>query len=200
MNNRITVVKPDSCVVVDGNGQFNIDLTFLASNIRVVQWYSTYGEVEYSDGTYNLAIDDFSPYMQAYNNWNTAYQANTDRPDTYYLKSNWRESRKYKLNETPDLILYTILTPILGEDFQKFENGIWIVDTDAKRQNTIQQNKNKAKSLIAQYDWINDTTTTPKLLNKDDFYAYRSALRLLILNPVENPVWPEIPQEVWDAN
>ena len=79
-------------------------------------------------------------------------------------------------------------------------SGAWVEDANLKKDFKIQQNKNKAKSLIAQYDWINDTTTTPKLLNKDDFYAYRSALRLLILNPVENPVWPEVPQEVWDAN
>jgi hypothetical protein len=59
--------------------------------------------------------------------------------------------------------------------------------------------KQEAKRRIAVFDWINDDTTTPQLINKQDFYAYRSALRELILNPVENPVWPEIPQEEWDA-
>jgi hypothetical protein len=70
--------------------------------------------------------------MQAYNNWNTAYQANTDRPDTYYLKSNWRESRTYKLNETPNLTLYTTLTPLENEEYQIFSEGIWQVDLPAK--------------------------------------------------------------------
>ena len=129
---RVTVIKPDSCVVVDGNAQFGVDLSFLAANIRVVQWYRTTGEVEYSDGTQNLIINDFTPYMQAYNNWNTAYQANTDRPDTYYLKSDWKQSRKYKLSETPNLTLYTTLIPIPNEQYQKFEEGIWVVDTVAK--------------------------------------------------------------------
>lgn len=57
--------------------------------------------------------------------------------------------------------------------------------------------KQEAKKRIAEYDWINDNETTPVLLNKEDFYTYRSALRELILNPVENPVWPEAPQEEW---
>jgi hypothetical protein len=70
--------------------------------------------------------------MQAYNNWYTAYQANTNRPETYYLKSNWRESRRYKLNETPNLTLYTTLTPIPDELYQKFEGGVWVVDTAAR--------------------------------------------------------------------
>ena len=58
--------------------------------------------------------------------------------------------------------------------------------------------KTEAKKRIAEYDWVMDDTTTPKLSNKSEFYTYRSALRELILNPVENPVWPEIPQEVWE--
>ena len=61
------------------------------------------------------------------------------------------------------------------------------------------QCKDEAKRRIKEYDWITDDATTPQLINKSDFYAYRSALRELILNPVENPVWPEIPQEEWDA-
>lgn len=57
--------------------------------------------------------------------------------------------------------------------------------------------KAEAKRRIAEYDWIVDTETTPDLLNRQDFVAYRSALRQLILNPIENPIWPEIPQEEW---
>jgi hypothetical protein len=132
MNNRIVIVKLDGVVVVDGVGQSGLDLSFLASNIAVVQWYNTYGTVEYSDSTPTLAITDFTPYMQAYNNWYTAYQANTNRPDTYYLKSNWRESRRYKLNETPNLTLYTTLTPLENEEYQIFSEGIWQVDLPAK--------------------------------------------------------------------
>ena len=129
---RVAVVKPDSVVSVDGNAQFGLNLSFLASNIRVIQWYNTYGVIEYNDGTANQNIDDFTPYMQAYNNWNTAYQANTNRPEIYYLKSNWRESRRYKLNETPNLTLYTTLTPLENEEYQIFSEGIWQVDTAAK--------------------------------------------------------------------
>lgn len=57
--------------------------------------------------------------------------------------------------------------------------------------------KAEAKRRIAEYDWVIDTETTPDLLNRNDFIAYRSAVRQLILNPVENPVWPVVPQEEW---
>lgn len=201
MNNRITIIKPDSCVIVDGNTQFNVNLDFLASNIRIVQWYNTYGEVEYNDGTQNLPITDFTPYMQAYNNWNTSYQANTDRPETYYLKSNWLESRKYKLSETPDLKRYTTtIPPKQHYSYYVWSEKVnnWVIDSELKSDYDKNLCKQIAKGRIAQYDWIMDDTTTPKLLNKQDFFTYRSKLRLLILNPVENPTWPEVPQEVWE--
>lgn len=133
-NYRVTILKSDSVVLVDNIGQSNINLSFMDSNISTVQWYFTYGTVEYNDSTPQIQITDFTPYMQAYNNWNTAYQANTDRPETYYLKSNWRESRKYKLNETPNLILYTTLTPLENELFQIFSEGIWQVDMVKKQE------------------------------------------------------------------
>jgi len=57
--------------------------------------------------------------------------------------------------------------------------------------------KNEAKQRIAKYDWIADADTTPVLLNKSDFVLYRSALRELILNPVENPVFPIEPDPIW---
>ena len=61
--------------------------------------------------------------------------------------------------------------------------------------------KQQAKTLIQATDWASlaDVTTgTPKLANQSDFLAYRSAIRELIVNPVENPTFPTIPTAVWE--
>ena len=57
--------------------------------------------------------------------------------------------------------------------------------------------KEKAKDLIKEVDWIIDEETKPLLLNRNEFISYRSALRKLIVNPIENPEWPLKPKESW---
>jgi hypothetical protein len=63
---RITVVKPDGLIIVDGEGYNGIDLSFLDANIHAIQWYHTYGEVERKDerGRHlpNEEIDSFTAY------------------------------------------------------------------------------------------------------------------------------------------
>jgi len=55
--------------------------------------------------------------------------------------------------------------------------------------------KAQAKSLLAASDWA--SLSDVDLTNKADFIAYRSALRNLALNPVENPTFPTEPTPVW---
>jgi hypothetical protein len=55
--------------------------------------------------------------------------------------------------------------------------------------------KSQAKSLLAASDWA--SLSDVDLTNKADFIAYRSALRNLVLNPVENPTFPTEPTPVW---
>jgi hypothetical protein len=56
--------------------------------------------------------------------------------------------------------------------------------------------KNQAKILIAYSDW--SVLPDVQLENKTDFENYRSILRNYILNPVENPIFPEEPQPIWN--
>ena len=56
--------------------------------------------------------------------------------------------------------------------------------------------KAKAKDLIAASDWA--VLPDVGLANVSDFKAYRATLRSLILNPVDNPVWPTEPSPVWE--
>ena len=64
---------------------------------------------------------------------------------------------------------------------------------------TIQAQKDackaQAKALLAASDW--SVLPDVGLTNKSDFIAYRSALRNLALNPVENPTFPTEPTPVW---
>jgi hypothetical protein len=55
--------------------------------------------------------------------------------------------------------------------------------------------KAQAKALLAASDWA--SLSDVDLTNKADFIAYRSALRNLALNPVENPTFPTEPTPVW---
>jgi hypothetical protein len=53
----------------------------------------------------------------------------------------------------------------------------------------------RAKELISKCDW--SVLPDVNLQNKSDFESYRSKLRELIVNPVENPVFPIEPDPIW---
>lgn len=58
-----------------------------------------------------------------------------------------------------------------------------------------QKCKDKAKNLISLTDW--SVLPDVSILNKSDFIAYREILRSLILNPVEDPIFPVEPNPIW---
>jgi hypothetical protein len=57
--------------------------------------------------------------------------------------------------------------------------------------------KDKAKQLLAQSDWSTLPDVQTQLSNYQDFVNYRSQLRNLVINPVENPVFPSEPEARW---
>ena len=63
--------------------------------------------------------------------------------------------------------------------------------SEFKKQNC----KDESKKRIANSDW--SVLLDVNLVNKSEFEAYRSQLRNLILNPVEDPIFPEEPQPIW---
>ena len=52
-----------------------------------------------------------------------------------------------------------------------------------------------AKLLINSSDW--SMLPDVKLENKSDYISYREILRNYILNPVEDPIFPEEPNPIW---
>jgi hypothetical protein len=59
-----------------------------------------------------------------------------------------------------------------------------------------QANKDKASKLLAETDWVvlPDVLT---LTNKDEFIAYRAALRDIAVNPTASVEFPVRPETVW---
>jgi hypothetical protein len=46
---RLTIIKNDGYVAIDGEGYLGINLLSLDESVNAVQWYDTYGEVEIRD-------------------------------------------------------------------------------------------------------------------------------------------------------
>jgi len=69
----------------------------------------------------------------------------------------------------------------------------------------IAQCKQKASGILASTDWTSiadvgdPTKSNPYLVNQAAFISYRSTVRNLAVNPVENPVFPTAPIEQWSS-
>jgi hypothetical protein len=73
--------------------------------------------------------------------------------------------------------------------------AVIVVNQEKLFQYKKQECKNQAKALISQSDW--SVLPDVKILNKSEFELYRSKLRAFILEPVEDPIFPEEPNPIW---
>lgn len=77
---KLTAIKSDNFVAIDGEGYNGIDLSALnseqmfGSSVRAIQWYDTFGDVEFANAqghsTGNVRIDSFDHFwwiVDAYN-------------------------------------------------------------------------------------------------------------------------------------
>jgi hypothetical protein len=64
---RLIIIPQDKFISVDGQGLLNIqqNLNWIPSNIHAVQWYDTWGEIEYNDGSPNERIEELGIFEQA---------------------------------------------------------------------------------------------------------------------------------------
>lgn len=80
---RLTIISDDQLIGKDGVNYNALDMTQLASNIHAVQWYDTWGEVEYkpviANGQktipQNTIIDSIGDYQWAIDAWQVAHDA-----------------------------------------------------------------------------------------------------------------------------
>jgi hypothetical protein len=115
---------------------------------------------------------------------------------TYYSKQDKLE-KIYNKGEFPNFDLYTDIKPIFNLPYVIFDNlkNEWVEDPKLKSEYQKLICKEKAKELISKCDW--SVLPDVNLQNKSDFERYRSKLRELIVNPVENPVFPIEPDPIW---
>ena len=87
--------------------------------------------------------------------------------------------------------------PDCPDNFNKNDMWQWHYSREGIFIKTIiskEENKTKAKQLIADTDWsvLEDVGLTDK--SKDDYVSYRTYIRNIIKNPVEGDVsWPDVP-------
>ena len=70
-----------------------------------------------------------------------------------------------------------------------------IVDQKRLSEFKKQNCKDQAKQLIANSDW--SVLPDVNITNKVEFELYRTQLRNLIINPVEDPIFPTEPNPIW---
>lgn len=107
---RLIIIPIDKFISIDGQGLLDIqqDLSWIPSNVRAVQWYDTYGEVEYTDGTPNEIIEELGIYEQAIEDYNNEKQRIVDEQKAKEeaieaARDYWEElrtSRNQKLTES----------------------------------------------------------------------------------------------------
>ena len=73
---RLTIITADKGIGIDGQFILGIqeELSWIPSNIRAVQWYETWGEIEYGDGSPNEKIEELGIYEQAVDTFNNEKQ------------------------------------------------------------------------------------------------------------------------------
>lgn len=75
---RVTIIRADGFVSVDGLGFSDLDLSFIDPDIHAVQWYGTEGEIEWRvDGRkyFNTDIAGLEEFQPALDAWSAAKQA-----------------------------------------------------------------------------------------------------------------------------
>ena len=72
-----------------------------------------------------------------------------------------------------------------------------MIIVDQKKLSEFKKNncKEESKKRIANSDW--SVLLDVNITNKSDFENYRSILRNLIINPIEDPIFPIEPNPIW---
>jgi len=97
---RLIIIPGDNFISIDGQGFLNIeqDLSWIPQNVHAVQWYDTWGEVEYNDGSQNERIEELGIFEQAiedYNNEDERIENKkiNDAEETEAARDYWEELR-----------------------------------------------------------------------------------------------------------
>ena len=75
---KISIINPDSTVVIDGLGFDSLDLSTISSTTHAIQFdtATSTGHVEYNDGTANELITSITTYQSIIDAWQIAKDEN----------------------------------------------------------------------------------------------------------------------------
>ena len=75
---KISIINPDSTVVIDGLGFNSLDLSTISSTTHAIQFdtATSTGHVEYNDGTANELITSITAYQSIIDAWQIAKDEN----------------------------------------------------------------------------------------------------------------------------
>ena len=100
---RITIIPSDKTIGIDGDFLLSIqqDISWIPENIHAVQWYNTWGEVEYTDGSPNERIEELGIYQQAVIDFNNEKQRIEDEQKAQEeaieaSRDYWKELRRLR--------------------------------------------------------------------------------------------------------
>lgn len=93
---KVTIIRADGFVSVDGRGFGGLDLTFMPGDVRAVQWNGDAGEVERARGQVTY-ISSLEPFQPALNRWAAAKSAADDAEVTLDEAQVMRDSKRAAL-------------------------------------------------------------------------------------------------------
>lgn len=112
---RVTIIRYDGFVAVDGHGIGGIDMSGLSSSIHALQWYGETGEVEYATDRFNEEISDLSPFQFIIDRWTEArdWLANKDADEFFDLT----------LEEARNLKVAQIMAYLQDKQAEEYDDG-----------------------------------------------------------------------------
>ncbi len=100
---RLTIIPIDKSIGIDGDIIINMsqDFSWIPENVHAVQWYGTWGEVEYKDDFSNERIEELGIYEQAVIDYNNEKQKIEDEKiaaelATEAARDYWEELRSLR--------------------------------------------------------------------------------------------------------
>ena len=78
---RLTIIPIDKSIIIDNIGFNNIDddFSWIPSDVHAVQWYDTWGEIEYNNNNPNTKINQLGIYKQAVDIFNNESKKVTEQ-------------------------------------------------------------------------------------------------------------------------
>lgn len=137
---RVTIINLDNSVSVNGKTHFNIDFSEFPDNIHAVQWYETYGEIEYvidENGVKpaNERIDTIEPFTFLLDRWELAEVQENEK-----IKANQPTKEQMVITKRNAMLIGSDWTQLADVALSQEKKQEWATYRQALRDITDQPN------------------------------------------------------------